>query len=70
MSWKNILKNKEEEELSKMINTMNSNDEILASDCSYGQAYFEFSGDKMIDYLSIRRKEKFKNVVQCLKISN
>jgi hypothetical protein len=23
--------------------------------------------DKMIDYLSIRRKEKFKNVVQCLK---
>ncbi len=26
--------------------------------------------DKMIDYLSIRRKEKFKNVVQCLKISN
>ena len=26
--------------------------------------------DKMVDYLSIRRKEKFKNVVQCLKISN
>jgi hypothetical protein len=25
--------------------------------------------DIMIDYLSIRRKEKFKNVVQCLKIS-
>jgi hypothetical protein len=24
----------------------------------------------MIDYLSNRRKEKFKNVVQCLKISN
>ena len=46
------LKNKEEEELSKMINTMNSNDEILASDCSYGQAYFEFSGDKMKDYLN------------------
>ena len=35
-----------------MINTMNSNDEILASDCSYGQAYFEFSGDKMKDYLN------------------
>ena len=26
--------------------------------------------DKMIDYLSIRRKEKFNNVVQCLKISS
>ena len=26
--------------------------------------------DKMINYLSNRRKEKFKNVVQCLKISN
>ena len=25
--------------------------------------------DMMIDYLSKRRKEKFKNVVQCLKIS-
>ena len=46
------LKNKEDEELSKMVTTMNSNDEILASDCSYGQAYFEFSGDKMKDYLN------------------
>ena len=46
------LKNKEEEALSKMVNTMNSNDEILASDCSYGQSYFEFSGDKMKDYLN------------------
>ena len=46
------LKNKEDIELTKMITTMNSNDEILASDCSYGQAYFEFSGGKMIDYLN------------------
>ena len=46
------LKNKEDEELSKMVTTMNSNDEILASDYSYGQVYFEFTGDKMKDYLN------------------
>ena len=47
-----MFKNKEDIELTKMITTMNSDDEILASDCSYGQAYFEFSGDKMKDYLN------------------
>ena len=52
------LKNKEEEALSKMINTMNSNDELLASDCSYGQVYFEFSGDKMKDYLNKKHKHQ------------
>ena len=48
----NLLKNKEDIELTKMINTMNSNDEMTDYDCSYGQAYFEFSGDKMKDYLN------------------
>tara|TARA_B100000674_G_scaffold497662_1_gene532315 strand:- start:1467 stop:1988 length:522 start_codon:yes stop_codon:yes gene_type:complete len=46
------LKNKDDEELTKIITAINSNDEILASDCSYGQVYFEFSGDKIRDYLN------------------
>tara|TARA_B100001175_G_scaffold312462_1_gene318481 strand:+ start:820 stop:1341 length:522 start_codon:yes stop_codon:yes gene_type:complete len=46
------LKKKGDKELLKIISTMNSNDEILASDCSYGQIYFEFSGVNIENYLN------------------
>ena len=39
-------------EILKFISKINSNDEILASDYSYGQVYFEISGDKKNDYLN------------------
>ena len=46
------LKEKKHEEILKFISTLNSNEGILASDYSYGQAYIEVSGDKKNYYLN------------------
>ena len=39
-------------EVLKFITNINSNDEILASDCSYGQVYFEISGKNRNEFLN------------------
>ena len=39
-------------EILKFISTINSNDEILASDYSYGQVYFEISGKNKNEFLN------------------
>ena len=39
-------------EILKFISTINSNDEILASDYSYGQVYFEISGENKNEFLN------------------
>ena len=36
----------------KFVSNVNSNDEILASDYSYGQVYFEISGDNKNEFLN------------------
>jgi len=46
------LQEKKHQELLKFISTINSNEEVLASDYSYGQVYFEISGDKKNHYLN------------------
>ncbi len=46
------LDRKEHKEVIKMVSNFNSHEEILASDYSYGQVYFEISGDKKIYYLN------------------
>jgi len=40
------------EEILKLISAMNTNEEILASDYSQGQVYFEITGDNRNHYLS------------------
>ena len=39
-------------EILKIISNLNSNDEILASDYSYGQVYFEVSGKNKNEFLN------------------
>ncbi len=39
-------------EILKFISKINSNDEILASDYSYGQVYFEISGENKNEFLN------------------
>ena len=46
------LKEKKHQDILKFISTVNSDDEILASDYSYGQVYFEISGEKRNYYLN------------------
>ena len=46
------LQEKKHQDILKLISTINSNEEMLASDYSYGQVYFEISGDKKNDYLN------------------
>ncbi len=46
------LKEKKHQEVLKFISTINSNQEVLASDYSYGQVYFEISGDRKNHYLN------------------
>ena len=40
------------QEVLKFISNVNSNDEILASDYSYGQVYFEISGENRNEFLN------------------
>ena len=40
------------QEVLKFISNVNSNDEILASDYSYGQVYFEISGESRNEFLN------------------
>ena len=40
------------EEISRLVSVMNANEEILASDCSDGQVYFEITGENKNYYLS------------------
>ena len=42
----------EYKEILKFISKINSNDEILASDYSYGQVYFEISGENKNEFLN------------------
>jgi len=46
------LKQKSEKEISRLVSAMNSNEEILASDYSHGQVYFEITGDNKNHYLN------------------
>jgi len=46
------LQEQSHKEILKFISTVNSNEEILASDYSYGQVYFEISGSKKNYYLN------------------
>ena len=46
------LKEKKHQDILKFISTVNSDEEILASDYSYGQVYFEISGEKKSYYLN------------------
>ena len=46
------LQEKKHQEILKFISTVNSNEEMLASDYSYGQVYFEVSGDRKNHYLN------------------
>ena len=46
------LKPKPEKEISRLVSAFNSNEEILASDYSYGQVYFEITGDNKNHYLN------------------
>ena len=46
------LKQKPEKEISRLVSAMNVNEEILASDYSYGQVYFEITGDNKNHYLN------------------
>ena len=53
-------------EILDFISNINSNDEILASDYSYGQVYFEISGDNKNEFLNKLtqfdlRKKKFQD---------
>jgi len=46
------LKEKKHQEILKFISTINSDEEALASDYSYGQVYFEIFGEKKNHYLN------------------
>tara|TARA_E500000331_G_C17240629_1_gene706832 strand:+ start:1230 stop:1751 length:522 start_codon:yes stop_codon:yes gene_type:complete len=46
------LEKKEHKEVLKMVSNFNSHEQILASDYSYGQVYFELKGDKKNYYLN------------------
>ena len=46
------LETQSEEEILKLVSAMNTNEEILASDYSQGQVYFEITGDNRNHYLS------------------
>ena len=46
------LKEQNYEDVLKFISNINSNDEILASDYSYGQIYFEVSGENRNEFLN------------------
>ena len=51
--WVLISKNSEEDqEILRLVSEMNKNDEILASDYSQGQSYFEISGEDKDHYLN------------------
>ena len=55
------------EDVLKFISNINSNDEILASDYSYGQVYFEFLGENRNNFLNKLthfdlRNKKFPNL--------
>ena len=47
-----ILKEKKHDEILNFISEINSNEEMLASDYSYGQVYFEIMGDRKDHYLN------------------
>ena len=46
------LETQSEEEILKLVSAMNANEEILASDYSQGQVYFEITGENKNHYLS------------------
>lgn len=46
------LHEKKHQEVLKLISTINSNEDLLASDYSYGQVYFELSGYRKNHYLN------------------
>jgi|TARA_B100000959_G_scaffold284268_1_gene355401 heterotetrameric sarcosine oxidase gamma subunit len=46
------LEEKKHQDVLKFVSTVNSDEEILASDYSYGQVYFEISGEKSSYYLN------------------
>ena len=46
------LANQSYEDLLKFVSNLNSNSEILASDYSYGQVYFEISGENKDEFLN------------------
>ncbi len=51
--WSIILLNdKKDDEIHKIISEINSNEDMLASNYSYGQVYFEVSGNKRNFYLN------------------
>ena len=58
-------------EIIKTISSLNSNDEILASDYSYGQVYFEVSGENKDEFLNkltqfdLRNKARLKSDGGC-----
>ena len=61
------LKEQNYKDVLKFISNINSNDEILASDYSYGQVYFEISGENKNEFLNKLthfdlRNKKFPNL--------
>jgi len=46
------LEEQNHKDISKFISIINLNEEILASDYSYGQVYFEFLGEKKNEFLN------------------
>ena len=46
------LEKQPDEDILKLVSAMNSNEEVLASDYSYGQIYFEITGENKNHYLS------------------
>ena len=48
-------------EIIKTISNLNSNDDILASDYSYGQVYFEVSGENKDEFLNKLTQFDFRN---------
>ena len=49
-------------EIIKTISNLNSNDEILASDYSYGQVYFEVSGENKDEFLNKLTQFDLRNI--------
>ena len=47
-----FLEKREHKEIISLVSNLNANEEVLASDYSYGQVYFEISGDKKEVYLN------------------
>tara|TARA_B100001029_G_C14899021_1_gene359820 strand:+ start:69 stop:590 length:522 start_codon:yes stop_codon:yes gene_type:complete len=60
--WVLISKNNEEDqEIIKLVSEMNKNEEILASDYSHGQSYFEITGEKKNHFLNKLTHFDFRN---------